>query len=124
MMSEVADLYDFIQSTRNDLRELEERLAAVHGQPIPHLPPPNNEAVDEEWNWLSHFLSPFLYESLIPYFIHVYHVDLRVSKTQKTFNGYTFIGYLGKILLTVKGGRSLKIELHIQEIKINYVYCG
>ena len=50
MMSEVADLHDFIQSTRNDLRKLEERLAALHGQPIPHLPPPNNEGLDEEWN--------------------------------------------------------------------------
>ena len=50
MMWEVGELHQFAQGTSNDLRILEERLAALHGRPIPHLPPPaNNDGLYDEW---------------------------------------------------------------------------
>ena len=51
LLAEIDSVSTFANGNSNDLRYLEERIAAMLGQPIPHLPPSNGIVEDEAvWN--------------------------------------------------------------------------
>ena len=54
LLAEIDSVSTFANGNSNDLRYLEERIALLLGQPIPHLPPSNGIVEDEAesvWNW-------------------------------------------------------------------------